>query len=172
MQITQLGSIWFRATQCIALTWGSWRCRKVTLIHPPLNRPPQVSLGAFPFAVWIKWRGGIHKSTPQPRGKRNSKRRIPRMSSENRRLFTGANLVLRPALWFNDYVFKKIPFLSLEIYVTLSHMTPFRTLVRVCVPQLQSQRKLIPHLPMLFLIHNSSCLFVFLFVFLFVCVLL
>ena len=29
--------------------------------------------------------------------KRNSKRRIPRMSSENRRLFTGVNLVVRPA---------------------------------------------------------------------------
>jgi len=38
---------------------------------------------------------------PLPRGrntvKRNSERRIPRKSSENRRLFTGANLVVRPA---------------------------------------------------------------------------
>ena len=41
---------------------------------------------------------GIHESTPQPRGKntvkRNSERRIPRMSSENQRVFTGANLVV------------------------------------------------------------------------------
>jgi len=44
----------------------------------------------------------FHESTPQPRGKntvkRNSERRIPRKSSENRRLFPGAILVLRPSL--------------------------------------------------------------------------
>jgi len=38
---------------------------------------------------------------PLPRGKNtvkwNSERRIPRKSSENRRLFAGANLVVRPA---------------------------------------------------------------------------
>jgi len=41
--------------------------------------------GAFPFTKKLK--GGIHESTPQPRGKntvkRNSERRIPRLSSEN-----------------------------------------------------------------------------------------
>ena len=61
------------------------------------------------FWVWVWGIETFHRSkfspatgvTPQPRGKntvkRNSKRRIPRMSLENQRLFTGANLVVRPA---------------------------------------------------------------------------
>jgi len=65
----------------------------------PLKWPSQASLGAFPFAVWKNWGGGF--MNPLPRGKntvkRNSERRISRESSENRRLFTGANLVVRPA---------------------------------------------------------------------------
>jgi len=68
---------------------------------PPLKWSPQGSLGAFPFALRKNWRGGIHKSTPQPRGKstvkQNSERKIPRKSLENQRLFTWANLVLRLA---------------------------------------------------------------------------
>jgi len=97
----------------MALSWGSGRRRKVTLIPSPLNRPPKASLGAFPFAVWKNWRGGIHESTPQPRGKntvkRNSKRRIPRMSLENRRLFTTANLVVRPAWELATWIWFRIP---------------------------------------------------------------
>ena len=58
MQIIWLGSIWFKVTQLIALTWGSWGCRKVTFIPSPLKWSPQASLGAFPFAVWKNWRGG------------------------------------------------------------------------------------------------------------------
>ena len=60
MQIIWLESIWFRATQHIALSWGSWGCRIVTLMPHPLKCSPQASLGAFPFAVWKNWRGGIH----------------------------------------------------------------------------------------------------------------
>jgi len=56
--------------------------------------------GGFSFRGLKKLKGGFHESTPQPRGKntvkRNSERRIPRMSSENWRLFTGANSVVRP----------------------------------------------------------------------------
>jgi len=63
---------------------------------------PQASLGAFPSTVWKNWRWGIHESTPQPRVKntvkRNSKWESARKSSKNRRLFPGANLVVRPAL--------------------------------------------------------------------------
>jgi len=44
----------------------------------------------------------LHESTPQSRGrntvKRNLERRIPRKSSENLRLFPGANLIVRPVL--------------------------------------------------------------------------
>jgi len=58
--------------------------------------------GGFSFRGLENSRGGVYESTPQPRGKntveRNSERRIPRKSSESRRLFTGANLVVRLAL--------------------------------------------------------------------------
>jgi len=57
--------------------------------------------GGFSFRCLKNRRGGILDSSPQPRGKntvkRNSKRRILRMSSENQRLFIGANLVVQPA---------------------------------------------------------------------------
>ena len=83
-------------TQRIALSWGSWGCRKVTLIPSPLKWPPQASLGAFPSTVWKNWRWGIHGSTPQPRVKNTVNRNWKWESS--RRLFPGANLVVRPAL--------------------------------------------------------------------------
>ena len=55
--------------------------------------------GGFSFPGIKKLKAAIHESTPQPRGKntlkRNSDRLIPRKSSENQRLFTGVNLVLR-----------------------------------------------------------------------------
>ena len=55
--------------------------------------------GGISFRGFEKLKGGIN--TPQPSAKktvkRNSETRIPRKSSENQRLFTGANLVLRPA---------------------------------------------------------------------------
>ena len=82
---------------------GSWGCRKVTLIPSPLKWLLQASLGAFPFTVWKNWRWGIHESfsflalhSPKER-KRNSKRESSRKSSKNQRLFSGANLVVRPA---------------------------------------------------------------------------
>jgi len=49
----------------IALSWGSWGCRKVTLMPHPLKWPPQAFWGAFPFAVWKNWKGGIHEPTAQ-----------------------------------------------------------------------------------------------------------
>jgi len=58
MQIIWLESIWYRATQHIALKGGLWGCRIVILMPHPLKCSPQASLGAFPFAVWKNWRGG------------------------------------------------------------------------------------------------------------------
>jgi len=76
------GSIWFRVRQRIALSWGSWGCRKVTLMPHPLKWPPQALLGAFPFAVWKNWRGGIHESTAQR--KEHSKTEFGRKNSEKK----------------------------------------------------------------------------------------
>ena len=87
----------------IQINKGSWGCRKVTLIPSPLKWLLQASLGAFPFTVWKNWRWGIHESfsflalhSPKER-KRNSKRESSRKSSKNQRLFSGANLFVRPA---------------------------------------------------------------------------
>ena len=65
-QIIQVGSIWFRVRQRIALSQYSLRCRKVTEIPSPLKWLAQTSLGAFPFTVWKNWRWGnswIHSTT-------------------------------------------------------------------------------------------------------------
>jgi len=69
-----IGSIWFRVRQRIALSWGSWGCRKVTLMSHPLKWTPQASLGAFTFAVWKNWTGGIH--APRKEEFREKVRRI------------------------------------------------------------------------------------------------
>jgi len=53
------------------------------------------NIGWLKIAVGDWW---IHSTAPGMKTvKRNSERRIPRKSSENRRLFPGANLILRPA---------------------------------------------------------------------------
>jgi len=72
-QIIQVGSTWFKVTQRMALSWGSWGCMKVTLIPSPLKWPPQASLGAFPFTIWKKWRWGdswIHSTAQRKQTKR------------------------------------------------------------------------------------------------------
>ena len=83
------------------------RAQKFTSMPHPLVWPPPASLGAFCSVVWKKRRGGIHESTPQPRGKNTvklySERRIPRKSLENWRLFIAANLVVQPA-WLKECV--------------------------------------------------------------------
>ena len=60
----------------------------------PLKR---LLFGGFSVCGLKKLQGGIYDSTPKNTVKRNSERRIPRKSSENHKLFTGANLVLRTA---------------------------------------------------------------------------
>ena len=81
MQIIYLGSFWVKATQHIALSWGSWGRKKVTLMPHPLK---WLLFGGFSFRGLKKLQGGIHDSTPKNTVKRNSERRIPRKSSENR----------------------------------------------------------------------------------------
>jgi len=60
----------------------------------------------MPLRNWYNY-GTKHDSTPKNTVKKNSERRIPRKSSENQRLFTGANLVLRPASFSWGFLLKK-----------------------------------------------------------------
>jgi len=99
-------SIWFRVRQRIALSWGSWGCRKVTLMPHPLKWPPQASLGAFPFAVWKNWREGIHESTAQRKehskmefGKKNSEKKFGESETFCRSKFSRATGVLPRTQW-------------------------------------------------------------------------
>ena len=87
--IAWINRIQISATHCVKL--GRMRAQESYIDTFTAQSTAPCLFGAFPFAVWKDWRGEIHESTPQPRGKntvkRNSKRRIPRMSSENRKLF-------------------------------------------------------------------------------------
>jgi len=77
--------------------------------------------GGFSFHGLKKLKvGGIHETTPQLRVKntvkQNSKRESSRKSSNNQRLFPGANLVLRPAWHFLSKMCSKSPNSLLECF--------------------------------------------------------
>ena len=97
--IAWINLIQSNTTHCAKL--GSTRAQESYIDTSTTQVTVSDLFGGFSFCGMKKLKGGNHESTPQPRGKntvkRNSERRIPRKSSENRRLFTGANLVLRPA---------------------------------------------------------------------------
>jgi len=92
MQIIWLESIWFRVAQHIALRWGSWGCRIVTLMPHPLKCSPQGLFGGFSFRGLRKLKKGQNTVKPNLR----SEDFANTLRSES--FFTGANLVLRPAL--------------------------------------------------------------------------
>ena len=76
-----------RARQRIARSWCSWRYRKVTLIPPPLKRPPKASLGllfgGYSFRCLKKLKGGdswIHSTVQR---KEHSKTEFEKKNSEN-----------------------------------------------------------------------------------------
>jgi len=96
--ITWINLIQSNTTHCAKL--GLMRVQKSYIVAS--SAQVTAPFGGFSFRGLKTLKGGGSSSTPEPRGKntvkRNSKRESSRKSSKNRRLFTGANLVVRPAL--------------------------------------------------------------------------
>jgi len=99
------GSIWFRVRQRIALSWGSLRCRKVTLMPHPRPRP---LWGLFLSRFGKTERGGIHESTAQRKehskteyGKKNSEKKFGESETFYRSKFSRATGVRAKLIRFH-----------------------------------------------------------------------